>query len=58
MAANVSSGVVAATLNPRGMVARIYIVNHYKFLHTKYRSCRLHRCRRFLNVIPHYIVSL
>ena len=58
MAANVSPGVVAATLNPRGMVARIYLVNHYTFPHTKYRSCMLHGCRRFIKVIPHYTVSL
>ena len=32
MAANVPPGVVAASLNPRGMVGRIYIVYHYTFL--------------------------
>ena len=25
---------VAANLNPRGMVGRIYVVNHYALLHT------------------------
>ena len=39
MAANGPLGVVAANLNPRGMVGRIYIVNHYALLNTKYRSC-------------------
>ena len=29
------------------MVGRIYVVNHYTFLHTKYRRGRLHGCRRF-----------
>ena len=28
------------TCGPRGMAGRIYIVNHYALLHTKYRSCR------------------
>ena len=35
-----SLGVTVANLNPRGMVGRIYKVNHYALLHTsKYRSC-------------------
>ena len=36
-----SLGVTVANLNPRGMVGRIYIVNHCALLHTrkKYRSC-------------------
>ena len=38
-------GVVAANLNPRGMVGRIYVVNHNALLHTQYRSCRLHGFR-------------
>ena len=29
------------TCGPRGMVGRIYGVNHYVLLHTKCRSCRL-----------------
>ena len=29
------------TSGPRGMVGRIYVVNHYVLLPTKYRSCRL-----------------
>ena len=29
------------TSGPRGMVGRVYVVNHYVLLHTKYRSCRL-----------------
>ena len=35
-----SLGVTVANLNPRGMIGRIKIVNHYALLHTsKYRSC-------------------
>ena len=45
MAANGPLGVVAANLNPRGMVGRIYVVNHYALLHTKYRSCSFHGFR-------------
>ena len=28
------------TCGPRGMVGRIYVVNHYVLLHTTYRGCR------------------
>ena len=45
MAANGPLGVVAANLNSRGMVGRIYVVNHYALLHTKYRSCSFHGFR-------------
>ena len=34
MAANGPPDEVAANLNPRCMVGRIYIVNHYALLHT------------------------
>ena len=27
------------TSGPRGMVGRMYVVNHYALLHAKYRSC-------------------
>ena len=39
------SGVVAAISSPRGMVGRIYVVNHYALQQTKYRSFRLHGFR-------------
>ena len=46
-------GVMAANLNPRGMVGRIDVVNHYALQHTKYRSCRLHGFREdFLKLFP------
>ena len=32
----------ATNLNPRGMVGRIYEVNNYALLCTKYRRCGLH----------------
>ena len=52
-------GVVAVNLNHRGMVGRIYIVNYYALLLTKYISCRLHGFRSFFfKVIPHYMVGL
>ena len=42
---------------PRGMVGRIYVVNHYAKLQTKYRSRRLHGFREgSFKVIPHYTV--
>ena len=49
----ISAGMVVANLIHRGMVGRIYIVNHYANLHTKYRSCRLHTFREgFLKLFP------
>ena len=54
MGANDPLGVAAANLNPRGMAGRIYVMNHYTLLHTKYRSCGLHGFRRFLKPFPHY----
>ena len=36
------------TYGPRGMVGRIYLVNHYVLLHTKYRSCRSMVSKDFL----------
>ena len=36
------------TCGPRGMVRRIYVVNHYVLLHTKYRSCRFMVSKYFL----------
>ena len=45
IAANDPLGVVVANLNHMGMVGRIYVVNHYALLHTKYRCCRLHGFR-------------
>ena len=55
MGENNPPGVVAANLNPRGMVGRINIVNHYALIQTKYRSCRSHS---FREVIPYHRVSL
>ena len=56
MGANDPPDVAAANLNPRGMAGRIYVVNHYTLLHTKYRSscCGLHGFRRCLKLFPHY----
>ena len=46
---------MAANLNPRGMVGRIDVVNHYALQHTKHRSCRLHGFREdFLSYSPLY----
>ena len=51
--ANGPPGVVASNLNPRGMVGRIYVVDHYVLQHIKYRSCRLHGFREdFLKKFP------
>ena len=52
--------VVAANLNPRGMVGRINIVNYYASLHTTYRSCRLHGIREFFlkSYSPLYVKSI
>ena len=36
------------TCGPRGMVGRIYVVNHYALLHSKYRSCRFMVSKDFL----------
>ena len=44
----------AANLNPRGMVGRIFAMNHNALLHTKYRSCGLHGFTQNIKVIPHY----
>ena len=46
----------ATNLNPRDMVGRIYEVNRYALLHTKYRRCGLHGFTQisFLKVFPHY----
>ena len=52
-----SLGVTVANLSPRGIVGRIYIVNHlYAVLHTsKYRSCVLHGfTQNSKKVFPHY----
>ena len=49
---------VAANLNRRGMVDRIYVVNHNALLHTKYRSCRLHVSEIFLSYSPLYGKSI
>ena len=46
------------TCGPRGMVGRIYVVNHNALLHTKYRSCRFMVSKDFFKVIPYYTVSL
>ena len=43
----ISPGVVVANLNPRGMVGRIYVVNHYANATNYNRSCRLHGFRSF-----------
>ena len=52
-------GVAAANLNPRGMVGRINVVNHYALLQTKYRRCRFLSFREdFFKVILYYRVSL
>ena len=44
-----------ANLDPRGMVGRIYVGNHYAVLQTKYRSCEPHGFRKedFLKGFPH-----
>ena len=34
-----------ASLDPRGMVGRIYVGDHQKLLHTKYISCGPHGFR-------------
>ena len=52
-----SLGVTMANMKPRGMVGRIYIVNHYALLHTgKYRSCTCASWSHseFKKVFPHY----
>ena len=51
-----SQGVVATNFNPRGIVGRIYEVNNYALLHTKYRRCGLHGFTLifFLEVFQHY----
>ena len=40
------------TCGLRGMVGRIYIVNHYVLQHTKYRSCGFVVSKDFFYVIP------
>ena len=35
-----------ASLGPRGLIGRIYVGDHYTFLHTKYVSCGPHGFRR------------
>ena len=52
MGANDSRGV--ASLDPRGMIGRIYVVDHYILLHTKYISCGLHGFKEeeFLKLFP------
>ena len=34
-----------ASLDPRGLIGRIYVVDHYTLLHTKYRSSGPHGFR-------------
>ena len=34
-----------ATLDPRGMIVRIYVGDHQTFLHTKYINCGPHGLR-------------
>ena len=34
-----------ASLDPKDMVGRIYVGDHYTLLHTKYMSCGLHGFR-------------
>ena len=43
-----------ANLDPRGMVGRIYVGDHYTLLYTKYMSCRTHGFREedFFKVFP------
>ena len=43
MGANEPWGV--ASLDPRGLIGRIYVVDHYTLLHTKYISCGPHGFR-------------
>ena len=47
-----------ASLDPRGMIGRIYVEYHLTLLHTKYTSFRANgfRDKDFLNVFP--IISL
>ena len=35
-----------ASLDPRGLIGRIYVVDHYTLLHTKYTSSRPHVSER------------
>ena len=56
---HMTPGVVVANLNPRGMIGRVYIVNHYALINTYHRSCRLHGLRRFfLKLFPLYSKSM
>ena len=52
MGANDSQGV--ASLDPRGMIGRIYVGDHYTLLHTKYISSGPHNFRGedFLKIFP------
>ena len=43
MGANGPQGM--ASLDPRGLIGRIYVVEHYTFLHTKYISSGPHGFR-------------
>ena len=43
MGANDPLGV--ASLDPNGLIGRIYVVDHYTLLHTKYISCGPHGFR-------------
>ena len=43
MGANDAQGM--ASLDPRGLISRIYVGDHYTLLHTKYVSCGPHGFR-------------
>ena len=57
MGANGPPGVVAAILNPRGMVGRIYIVNHYALQHINIEAVRFMVSEDFLRYFPFMINS-
>ena len=42
------------SLNPRGLIGRIYVGDHNTFLHTKYISCGPHGFREFVLSFSHY----
>ena len=47
--------VATANLNTRGMVGKLYVVNHYALVYIIYRSCGIHGFREdFLKVFPHF----
>ena len=43
-----------ANLDPKGLIGRIYVGNHYKLLHTKYISSGPHGLREDILSFSHY----